>query len=165
MKLTNINMKPMNSTISLFARIFLSVLFIASGAGKLSDTAATTAFIELTLPWLPVASAVTLLVAFLELIAGLMILVGYKTKWAAVALFVFLIAVNFLFHSPFTGDQIQITAFLKNLSIMGGLLLLIGHGPGLLTVEALMSKSGSSKTTSHDLESPPEHGSDSGNNE
>ena len=64
----------------------------------------------------------------LEIIAPIMIIIGYKTKIAAGALSIFCIATALIFHNNFE-DQMQIIAFMKNLALAGGLLFLFVNGP------------------------------------
>jgi putative oxidoreductase len=70
-----------------------------------------------------------------ELLGGLSILTGLKARWGALALFLFLISTTLIFHREFS-DQIQVIMFMKNLAIMGGLLLLVSHGPGKISMDA-----------------------------
>jgi putative oxidoreductase len=65
----------------------------------------------------------------MEVGGGLSVLVGYKTKLGAWALFLFLIPTTLIFHHN-VGDKMQMIMFLKNLAIMGGLLQLALHGAG-----------------------------------
>ncbi|MFQ5459043.1 MAG: DoxX family protein, partial [Myxococcota bacterium] len=88
------------------------------------------------MPAIPVL--LTLAIIF-ELLGGLSILLGWKTKAGALALFLFLVPVTLIFHNFWTyppeQQQMQMIMFLKNLAIMGGLLMLAGAGPGPLSVD------------------------------
>jgi putative oxidoreductase len=70
----------------------------------------------------------------LELAAGAMLLVGWKARWAAVALALFTIPATFIFHAYWgvPADQVmnQQIHFVKNFAIVGGLLAVIAHGSG-----------------------------------
>jgi putative oxidoreductase len=66
-----------------------------------------------------------------EVLGGLSVILGYKARWGAAVLFAFLIPATLIFHTNF-GNQTQMIMFLKNLSIMGGLLFVITHGAGPL---------------------------------
>jgi len=70
----------------------------------------------------------------MEVGGGLSVLVGYKTKWGAWALFLFLIPTTLIFHRN-VGDQMQMIMFLKNLAIMGGLLQLALYGAGACSLD------------------------------
>ena len=63
----------------------------------------------------------------LEIIAPILLIVGYKTKLAAAALGLFCLATAIIFHNDF-GNQTQLTAFLKNIALMGGFLFLFMNG-------------------------------------
>jgi putative oxidoreductase len=70
----------------------------------------------------------------IEILAGLFILLGYKTRWAAALLALYLIPVTFVFHYFWdlegAARTLQMYMALKNLAIIGGLLFLLGSGPG-----------------------------------
>jgi putative oxidoreductase len=70
----------------------------------------------------------------IELVGGLMIAVGFKARWAAWAIFLFLIPVTVIFH-PAWADPAQAIAFNKNLAIMGGMLYVAFMGPGRLSLD------------------------------
>jgi putative oxidoreductase len=110
----------------------LAILFILSGLSKLGTAAATQAYIAkagLPLPVLAYVVAVAV-----ELGAGLMLLVGYKTRVAALALAVFTLTAAVFFHNQF-GDRNQFIHFMKNLAICGGLLQLYVFGAGGLSID------------------------------
>jgi putative oxidoreductase len=69
-----------------------------------------------------------------ELGAGLLLLVGYKARWAALAIFLFLIPATLIFHnfwaSPPAEFRMQQINFMKNFAIMGGMLMVWAFGPG-----------------------------------
>jgi len=106
----------------LAARILLAAIFLFSGYGKLTDVPETAADIAaLGLPF-PILSAV--FAGVLELVCGALLVLGCKTGWAAVGLLLFMVPVTVLFEHPFRGDGALID-FLKNLAIMGGLLMVV----------------------------------------
>ena len=122
-----------SAAVVLAARLLLSILFIFAGFGKLADIGGTAGwFGSIGLP-LPTVAAVV--VGLLEFFGGLAILVGFKTRIAAIAIAVFTIAATLVAHTNFA-DQIQLLMFLKNLSITGGLLVLATFGPGALSIDA-----------------------------
>jgi putative oxidoreductase len=69
----------------------------------------------------------------LELGGGILVLLGFFSRWVALALAVFCVAAAYLFHGNFS-DQMQATSFMKNLAIAGGFLLLFANGPGSYAV-------------------------------
>jgi len=125
----------MNNVIELAARVLLGHIFLLAGFSKLGEGYAGTAgYMEsVGLPGglLPVVIA-------LELVGGLMVIVGFKVKWAAYALAGFSLVAGIIFHSNFA-DQMQMILFMKNASIAGGLLLLSVYGAGELSVDNKMS--------------------------
>ncbi len=122
---------------ALLGRILIALLFIPAGWGKITGFAGTAGYIaSMGLPLPTVAAALAIVI---ELGGGLLLLVGYKTRWAALALLVFLIVAAFVFH-PFwnaPADQAMNTAinFWKNVAIMGGVLYVWAFGPGRLAID------------------------------
>lgn len=121
---------------ALVARILLALLFILSGFGKIGGFEGTAGYIAskgMPLPQLMAAGAIAV-----ELGAGLLLLVGYKARWAAMAIFLFMIPTTLIFHSFWSAppDQVMMEqiGFLKNVSIMGGLLMVWAFGPGRLAL-------------------------------
>jgi len=74
-----------------------------------------------------------------EIIGGLMVILGLKVKWAAYALASFTLLAGIIFHSNFA-DQMQMILFMKNASIAGGLLLLSTYGAGELSIDNKLEK-------------------------
>ena len=71
-----------------------------------------------------------------EIIIPLLLIVGYKTRIAASLLAVFVLTVTLIFHSHhIIDDSMQLTIFLKNLAIIGGLLLIISNKPQICSVD------------------------------
>jgi putative oxidoreductase len=68
-----------------------------------------------------------------------MVVVGWKARWAAAAFFIYVLVVSFVFHAfwavPANQVQLQSIMFMKNLAIMGGMLYIIVHGSGPLSVD------------------------------
>ena len=123
-------------------RVLLSVIFIVAGYNKLVAITGTTAYF--TRLGMPVPQVTAWVVAIFEIAAGLMILVGFKTRWVALALCIFTGIAAFLGHKfwavPPEQYSNQLNHALKNLAIMGAFLLLYASGPGRYSVDA---KSGS----------------------
>jgi len=74
-----------------------------------------------------------------EVLGGLSVLVGYRARIGAAALIVFLIPASLIFHDFWTLEgmeqQVQMVMFMKNLSIMGGLLLVMSLGTGPFSLD------------------------------
>ncbi len=113
----------------LAGRICLALIFLNSGINHLTGfQGLVSAISEKGLPAAPVLAVGT--VVFL-LLGAISLVLGYKTKVGAVLLILFLIPTTLLFH-PLPGD---LTGFLKNLALIGGLLMTIANGPGLISVD------------------------------
>ncbi len=82
---------------------------------------------------LPAAPALLTAAIALELVAGVMLMVGFGTRWAALALAAFTIPTTLIFHAFWNVDAAQFaeqqTAFLKNLAILGALLMVAAQAP------------------------------------
>jgi len=115
------------STLALVGRLLLAAIFLFGAFGKLVAPGPTQGYIaSVGLP-LPVLSYVAAVI--IELGGGLMLLVGYRTRLAALVLAVFSVITALVFHNAL-GDQNQLIHFLKNLAMAGGLLQVIAFGPG-----------------------------------
>ena len=122
---------------ALIGRILLAVMFVISGWGKITGFSGTVDSIagkELPIPQVLAAIAIAI-----ELGAGLAIVFGWKTRWAAVAMMVFLVVITPIFHAfwnvPADQATMQLINFMKNLSILGGMILLFAWGPGRYSVD------------------------------
>ena len=114
----------MVNLLDLIARIFISLIFLFSGVSKIITYDATFQWMEQgSVPGFFLIPAIAL-----EIIAPVLIIIGYKTRLAAASLSLFCLATAFLFHFDFS-NHIQIIAFLKNIGLTGGLLFLIINGP------------------------------------
>ena len=121
----------------LLARILLSVMFIYSGFGKITGFKGTAGYIASK--GLPMPQLMAIVAIAVELGAGVLLLVGYKARWAALAIFLFLIPTTLIFHNfwlaPQAEYQTQLINFLKNLTIMGGMLMVWACGPGRFALD------------------------------
>lgn len=122
---------------ALAGRILLALIFIVSGWGKITGFAGTAGYIAskgMPLPEVMAAGAIAV-----EFLGGLALLAGFKTRWAALALFLFLIPTTLIFHNPagLTGQEAQgqMTQLMKNFAIMGGMLMVFAFGPGRYSVD------------------------------
>ena len=105
----------------LAARILLATIFLFSGYGKLTDVQETAGGIAaIGLPF-PVLSAV--FAGVLELVCGVLLVLGRKSGWASTGLLLFMMPVTALFEHPLRGGVSALVDFLKNLAIMGDLLM------------------------------------------
>jgi putative oxidoreductase len=113
------------NAVKLIARILMAAIFIQAGYGKISGYAGTSAYMAAA----GVPGILLPLVIVVELIGGLMILVGYQARLAALVVAGFTLAAAVLFHFQ-PGNAGQMIHFMKNLAIAGGLLQLFATGPG-----------------------------------
>ncbi|HEY2588214.1 MAG TPA: DoxX family protein [Tepidisphaeraceae bacterium] len=112
-------------------RLLMSAIFILSGITKLTHLSGMASMVHMNPGLLAVAGAV-------ELVGGAMLLLGLWPRLGALALFLFLIPTTLMFHNfwaaPPEHYQEQQINFLKNLAIMGGLLMVLAYGSGPLSV-------------------------------
>ena len=115
---------------ALLGRVLLAAIFLLSGGGKMGAYAATAE--QMTKVGIP--GGLLPFVIILELVAGLLVIIGWQTRIAALALAGFTLLATYFFHLDF-GSQEQTIHFLKNMAIIGGLLGLAAAGPGGWSVE------------------------------
>jgi putative oxidoreductase len=119
----------------LAARILLSAMFFMAGLSKIGAYAGTQGYMESQ----GVPGFLLPLVIGVEVIAPVLLVVGWQTRYAAIALAGFTAAAAFMFHLNFA-DQIESIMFMKNIAITGGLLLLATHGAGELSLDSKLAK-------------------------
>ena len=131
-------MTPTYESLATFAgRIFLALIFVVSGIGKITGYAGTAAY--MTSRGLPLVDVLLPLTILIELGGGLLLALGWKARWAAAALLLFLIPTTLIFHQFWGIDpklaQMQKIHFLKNVAIMGGMLMVLAIGAGAWSVD------------------------------
>lgn len=113
-------------------RVLLAAIFLLSGFSKIADPTSALGYISsvgLPLPQLGLAIAI-----FVEIVGGLALILGYRTRLVATALALFSIATAVVFHSAL-GDQNQFIHFFKNIAMAGGLLQLAAFGAGPIAID------------------------------
>lgn len=118
--------------IPLISRVLLSALFIMSGINKILNPVATQQYMASF--GMPLTGLLLIAAIVIELAGGLSVLLGYKARWGAIALVIFLIPATLIFHTNFA-DQMQTIQFMKNLAILGGLLMIIQYGSGAIALK------------------------------
>ena len=122
-----------NSALPLVGRLLIAAIFLVSAFGKLSAPGATQGYIaSVGLP-APVLSYLAALA--IELGGGLMLVLGYRTRLAALVLAAFSVVSALVFHHAL-GDQNQMFHFLKNIAMAGGLLQVVAFGPGAFSLDS-----------------------------
>ena len=107
----------------LTGRVFISGVFLLSGFSKIGNYDGTVGWMEsFGLPGFLLIPAI-----ILEILAPILIIIGYQTRIAAGALSLFCLTTAIIFHTDFS-DQMQFIAFMKNLALAGGFLFLVVNG-------------------------------------
>jgi putative oxidoreductase len=126
----------LTNTAALVGRILLALIFITSGFGKITGYDGTAAYMATKLPMVSVLLPLTILT---ELGGGLALAVGFKARWAGLALAAFTLLAGFLFHDYWNADAAhrmgQQINFMKNISISGGMLMVFAFGPGAWSLD------------------------------
>ena len=122
---------------TLLGRILLAWLFIPAGWGKIAGFAGVTGYIASKgVPLPEVAAALAIAV---ELGLGILLLIGWQARWAALGLAIFVAVITPIFHNfwavPEAQKMMQSQAFWKNLAVIGGLLFVHAFGPGGWSVD------------------------------
>lgn len=122
----------LTNTLALAARVMLATIFVVSGFGKLTGFEGTAGYIASKgLPFPQVAAAGAIAV---ELLGGALLILGWKARWAATAIFLFLVPTTYFFHNPAAvpaaQSQAEMIQLMKNVAIMGGMLMVAAFGPG-----------------------------------
>ena len=109
---------------ALIGRVFISLLFLLNGCFKILNYNGTIDWMEsYGVPGFFLIPSI-----ILEIVAPLLIIIGYKTKIAAIFLVAFCIGTAFIFHADFS-NQVQINSFLKNIALAGGFIFIAVSGP------------------------------------
>ena len=116
--------------LALFGRIFLSVLFLAEGIRKFFFQEETIMYMEdFGVPEILFFPSI-----FVEILFPLLLIIGYKTKIAALVMALFTLTVAIIFHTNFNSGM-EMTFFLKDLAIAGGFIIILINGAGLLSID------------------------------
>jgi len=122
---------------ALVGRILLGIVFIPAGFSKIGGFTGTAGYIAskgLPLPEVGAALAIAV-----EILAGIALVVGWKTRWAALALAVFTLVATVFFHAfwavPPEQQMTQQLMFMKNVGLVGGLLAFYAFGAGRISID------------------------------
>ena len=116
--------------IEFIGRLLLSALFLIEGFGKISMQENVIMYMEdYGVPGVLFVPAIVL-----EILFPLLLIVGYKTKWAASVMALFTFTVAIIFHTDFS-EGMQMIFFLKDLAIAGGFMIILVYGPGKISLD------------------------------
>lgn len=124
-----ITMNGISNIAGLIGRIILAVFWIYFGYTKIGGIEGIQGYMENfgipgVLAWPVVA---------LELGGGILLLLGFFSRFASLLLAGFCVMSAVIFHADF-GNQTQLILFAKNIAIAGGLLLIVANGPGPMAI-------------------------------
>ena len=131
-------MNALQNPLALIGRLLLAYVFIPAGFGKLgAGFAGTVGYIASK--GLPMPEVLAVAAIIVEIGAGIALLVGFQTRWAALLLALFTAAAALFFHNywgvPADQQMVQQLMFGKNLGIVGGLLAFAAFGAGALSLD------------------------------
>jgi len=116
--------------LELIGRIFISLIFLVAGVGKILNYEGTIGYMEsFAVPGYLLIPAI-----IIEILFPLLVIVGYKTKFSAIILALFAILLAVIFHTDFS-NQMQLMSFLKNFAIAGGFLIIFIRGAGKYSID------------------------------
>jgi putative oxidoreductase len=136
----------------LFGRIFFSLIFLLTALFHFSGNAVAYAAAH----GVPFASVAVPLSGVMGLLGGLSIALGFRAKWGAWLLVLFLVPVTFLMHNFWAESDpmaamVQQSMFMKNISMLGGALLIAWFGSGPLSLDRLFVKKPVAHAQSEDI--------------
>jgi putative oxidoreductase len=130
-------MRGTSDALSLIGRILLAAIFVWSGFGKIGGFEGLAG--QIASKGFPAAQAFAAVTIAIEMGAGLMLVAGWKARWAALLLAVFTVIVTIFYHNywavPEAQKMMQQIQFMKNLALIGGLLMVTAFGPGRFSVD------------------------------
>lgn len=129
--------ESLKSPLTVLGRIALALMFVLAGFGKLADITGTAGYIGSV--GLPLPSVLAVLTGVLEVVGGVALIVGFQARWAALALALFTLVATVLFHAfwkaPADQAFVQQLMAMKNLSVVGGLLMVAALGAGPVSLD------------------------------
>ncbi len=116
-------------------RILLVLIFLKSGIGKIENFQGTAQY--MASHGMPSTNFFLVGAIFFELVGSITIILGYFARFGTVLLLIFLIPTTLIFHNIFVDPKMMIQ-FMKNVSMFGGLLILLSYGPGRISLDYLL---------------------------
>ncbi len=122
-----------NKNTLLFGRIFISLVFVVSAVRLLLNFKVSA--LSLVKMGIPLSEVVLAIGIAVQIVFGLFLILGYKTRLTAMSLIAFLVLANLIYHRDLTNiyNQLQVT---KDIAIIGGLLYVYLYGPGETSLDA-----------------------------
>lgn len=120
----------MENFLRLLGRILLAQIYLIAGIGKITGYAGTAAYMTKY----GVPGALLPLVIILEIGGALALIIGWKTRWAAIALAIFSVIAAVIFHHDIS-NFMQRISLMSDIAMAGGLLTLAMCGPGALSID------------------------------
>ncbi|MBI4194662.1 MAG: DoxX family protein [Betaproteobacteria bacterium] len=121
----------------LAGRILMALIFLKSGFGKVTNFAGTAGY--MASKGMPMAEVLLVGAIVLELAGAIMLVIGWKARWGALLLIVFMIPATLVFHDFWAADAAhygnQLNHFMKNVAMIGGLLYVMAFGAGPLALD------------------------------
>jgi putative oxidoreductase len=121
----------------LIGRILLVLIFLKSGLGKIENFQGTAQY--MASHGMPFSHFFLVGAIFFELVGSITVILGLFARYGALLLLIFLIPTTLIFHNIFADPKMMIH-FMKNVSMFGGLLILLAFGPGRLSFDYLRGK-------------------------
>lgn len=118
-------MNRTKNILDLLGRIFIALIFLHAGIGKIIHFEGTKQY--MAAHGMPMVTFFLICAMLIEIICGLLLLIGCMTRFSAALLIVFLIPTTLIFHHTWA-DPMQLGHFMSNLAIIGGLLFILIHG-------------------------------------
>ena len=116
--------------IEFLGRVLLSTLFLVEGIGKISMQEEVIMFMDdYGVPEILFVPAI-----IIEILFPLLLIIGYRTKWAASIMALFTFTVAIIFHTDFS-EGMQLVFFLKDIAIAGGFMIIVAYGPGKISLD------------------------------
>lgn len=125
-------MNATSSNVAAAGRLLIASIYLFSGVGKILAPAATQTLIASA--GLPAPILAYFIAIAIEVGGGILLVVGFRTRWVAAVMAVFTIATALSFHRDFA-NQDQLMHFMKNISMTGGLLQVVAFGAGALSID------------------------------
>jgi putative oxidoreductase len=128
---------PAQNAFALIGRALIALLFIPSGWGKIAGFSGLVGYISSKgVPLPEVCAAIAIAV---ELGLGILLLVGFQTRWVALLMAIFVLVISPIFHNYWAVPDAQVMMqkmnFFKNMAIAGGLLAFAAFGGGAFSVD------------------------------